>query len=627
LFYSEETLHKERNLYRATADEILPALQELLEKAEAALESGPWSVTYKPSDSLAPSGDEHDYYHPAPYFWPAKRRDGTIDYNSPYEYRDGERIPGTGLFEKGSDRFDRSRLAAMQYNTTVLGLAYFLTGNEDYAEVAVRNIRVWFLNPATKMNANLFYSQVRRNHNKDNTGSQSGVIELKDLYFFLDAVQMVMGHLERQEVAQLRDWFVQYMTFLESSAQGIAEKKTKNNHGVYFDIQQLAVANFLGDKKRMERIWRRTESRVSEQVSAVDGAMPEELKRNTCEHYQMFTLQGWWTMARMGSNALNQKLWTANKNALCRASEFAIPYLRNREQCPGNSQREDDKRWWPLIVEAISHCPDLRRTEFEWRDWMSTDSKNIPINLYDMPRMYDVHDGVAPFWSLGMESVQQPVKPGDWNIKPELKKMYVRSGKSDTSSNNKSSNKKTKTTRSAISPDSDRGSTKKASMAMSSNIARRNDVATTSEAASSASGVTSSVSLSSDSGPTATGVGGFLVIKSTKTTTNNKPYSSTSPEIGNIPSKASQSSSPFPLFAPRLSSNQVFQKSQEVPRSSADPSDEYIPAILKKAARTSPKYQERVDRIKRWQKLGQIKIVQKMIKKCLDELIGSGFDR
>lgn len=242
-----------------------------------------------------------------------------------------------------------------------------------------------------------------------------------------------------------------------------------------------------------------------------------------------------------------------------------------------------------------------------------------------MPRMYDVHDGVAPFWSLGMESVQQPVKPGDWNIKPELKKLYVRSGNSDTSSDKKSSVKKTM--RSAISPDRGRGSTKKASMAMSSNVARRNDVATTSKAASSALGVTSSVSLSSDSGPTATSVGGFLVTKSTKTTTNSKPYSSTSPEIGSIPSKASQSSSSFPLFAPRLSSNQVFQKSQEMPRASADPSDEYIPAILKKAARTSPKYQERVDRIKRWQKLGQTKIVQKMIKKCLDELIGSGFDR
>ena len=546
LFYNEESLHRERNLYRTAEEEILPAMQELLEKAEDALEAGPWSVTHKPSNSLAPSGSEHDYFHPATYFWPHKRKDGTIDKAAPYDYHDGERIPGTAFFEKGSDNFDRSRVASMQYNTTILGLAYFLSGNEDYAEVAVRNLRVWFLNPATKMNPHLLYSQVRRNHNKDNIGSQSGIIELKDLYFFLDAVQMVLDYLEENEVAQLKDWFSQYMEYLETSVQGMDERKTKNNHGLYFDIQQMAVANFLGDEKKLERIWRRAESRVSDQISDQDGSLRKELKHNTCEHYQMFTLEGWWTMARIGSNVLGQKLWITNKNALCRASEHAIPYLKKRTACPGNVQQENDQRWWPLVVDAVAHCPSLRSKELVWSDWMTTDSKNLPDNLYEMPRMYNPHDGIAPFWNLGLPVVQTAT-PGAWRIKPEETKQKSTSADKKAKSSGGSSENK--------------GAADKKS--------------------------------SSSSDKKSSNSGGLLVTTKSKSSTSSTK-SASSPKLSTVA---------VPVV---------------------DPSDEFIPAILRKAALKNPKYQDRINRIKKWKKIGQTKIARKMINKTLDELMGSG---
>jgi hypothetical protein len=59
----------------------------------------------------------------------------------------------------------------------------------------------------------------------------------------------------------------------------------------------------------------------------------------------------------------------------------------------------------------------------------------------------------------------------------------------------------------------------------------------------------------------------------------------------------------------------------------SEPVDDYIPAIMKKAAKNNPKYADRIERLKRWQKLGQTKIVQKMIKNTLDELMGNGYDR
>ncbi|MEM9340472.1 MAG: alginate lyase family protein, partial [Bacteroidota bacterium] len=69
------------------------------------------------------------------------------------------------------------------------------------------------------MNPSLSFAQVRRNHH-NNTGFSYGVIEMKDLYFMLDAVRIVEkgGFLNEKEQAGLRKWFSDYMDWLEMSA-------------------------------------------------------------------------------------------------------------------------------------------------------------------------------------------------------------------------------------------------------------------------------------------------------------------------------------------------------------------------------------------------------------------------
>eukprot|EP00547_Thalassionema_nitzschioides_P012752 CAMPEP_0194261950 /NCGR_PEP_ID=MMETSP0158-20130606/46291_1 /TAXON_ID=33649 /ORGANISM="Thalassionema nitzschioides, Strain L26-B" /LENGTH=727 /DNA_ID=CAMNT_0039002091 /DNA_START=2738 /DNA_END=4921 /DNA_ORIENTATION=- len=536
MFYDQEQLHRERNLYRQTEDDVLPAIQELLELAEAALDFGPWSVTQKPSDSLAPSGNKHEFFFPAPYYWPKKRGDGKIDHAAPYELREGQHIPGTVLHENGSEKFDQSRLSDMQRNTTILGLAYFLSGNDDYAEVAARNIRTWFLDPSTMMTPHLLYSRVLLNHNQDKSGTAAGIIEFKDLHFFLDAIQMVMEYLENHEVEKLEHWFDQYLNFLETSDQAQIEKKSKDHHGLYFDIQQIAIANFLRDSKKVNRVWRRAESRISDQIAATDGALVEELQQNSCEHYQIFTLQGWWTLARMGFNILDKpKLWETHKHALCRASAYTIPYFRERSECPGNTDKENDQRWWPLVVEAVSHCPELQNKKLVWREWMSEESKSIPTKLYNMPRLFNATDGVAPFWSLGMPILKESA-PGPWQEKAAPKpKPASKEGRHQTSND-----------------DEEKGKS--------------------------------------------------LRHESQKQKEEQPKISSTVEKVSKGSADSSKSKS---------TKNNV----------SNDPSDNFIPVILKTVAKTNPDMKERIDRIKRWQALGKTKIVQNMIKKSLDEIL------
>ena len=63
--YDEATIG---TLARASDGTAARLLHQLRDKAEAALARGPYSVVDKAT--LPPSGDNHDYWHPAPYWWP-----------------------------------------------------------------------------------------------------------------------------------------------------------------------------------------------------------------------------------------------------------------------------------------------------------------------------------------------------------------------------------------------------------------------------------------------------------------------------------------------------------------------------------------------------------------------------
>jgi len=219
IFYDQEKLHRERNNYRQTEEDVLPAIQELLLLAEAALDLGPWSVRQKPSHSLADSGNEKNFFFPASQYWSKKYSHVKI------EFHENEHSSVTIPYADESAKLEQSHMSDALRNTTILGLAYFLSGNADYAEGAVRNVRTWFLDKSTMMTPHLFYSS-------DGSGMATAIFELKDLYFFLDVIQMVMEFLENSEVAQLMDWFAQYMDFLETSVQAKTEKKSKGHNGL-----------------------------------------------------------------------------------------------------------------------------------------------------------------------------------------------------------------------------------------------------------------------------------------------------------------------------------------------------------------------------------------------------------
>ena len=204
---------------RIAAGETPPLAAALLAEAAAALSRGPFSVIDK--TTLPPSRNRHDYWHPAPYWWPNRWIPGGL----PYVQRDGMRIPGTGCT---SPRASATTAPGCSGSSTTRPPRAGLRrspGGADFAAHAARNVAAWFVDPATRMTPHLRYAQVRRGRNW-NQGTGAGIIEFKDLYYFLDAVRLLErgGALEPAAAAGLAAWLRAYLDWLDSSRQGARER-------------------------------------------------------------------------------------------------------------------------------------------------------------------------------------------------------------------------------------------------------------------------------------------------------------------------------------------------------------------------------------------------------------------
>lgn len=288
---------------RSRGDAWRDVAGRLAADAQAAMRRGLHAVTDK--TSVAPSGDKHDYWHPAPYYWP---NPDTVD-GLPYVERDGVRRPDAVLYAPGSEQFDRSRLQRVLEDTAICALAWRATRREEFAAHGAALLRHWFLAPATRMNPHLRYAQVRLGHN-NNQGVGPGLVELRDLPLLLDGARLLAeaGALDRRDEAEFRTWLAAYRDWMRDSPQGREALLKRNNIGTSYDLQAAAIAAYLQDAAALVEIFRRCRERIQIQFDP-DGSQPRELKRRDSLHYCCFNLQAWIALARIAA-ACGEDLWS-----------------------------------------------------------------------------------------------------------------------------------------------------------------------------------------------------------------------------------------------------------------------------------------------------------------------------
>lgn len=301
---------------------LKPVLSQLLEDVDARLDQKPPSVMDK--KLVPPSGDKHDYISQAPYYW--------RDTNSPdgkYVRHDGERNP-----ESKADS-DAGRLGGVCSGVHTLGLAYYFTDNEKYAAKAAELMRVFFLNPATRMNPNLNFGQGIPGEVE---GRPTGLIGARGLADLVDGIGLLAGSKSwtADDQQKMKAWAGAYFHWLTTSKIGLGEDAASNNHGTFYDVQAVSLALFIGNTNyAREKLLTARQKRVAQQIEP-DGKMPRELARTLSFNYSLFNLRAEMSLADLGRVA-GVDLWhyqTTDGRSLLKAVEFMAPYA-------------DPKREWP----------------------------------------------------------------------------------------------------------------------------------------------------------------------------------------------------------------------------------------------------------------------------------------
>ncbi|OLO07793.1 hypothetical protein BTW08_10550 [Salinicola sp. MH3R3-1] len=331
-------------LYRQGDAEALEIVRSLQARADAILDQpvvrvtdkGPVAGGESPSGE-APNGEfPNDYRSLAKYWWP----DPAADDGAPYIRRDGEVNPACY-----ADHFDASRLVFLAESLQVLSLATWFTGDTAYRERAVAQLEAWFVTPESRQSAHFQFAQIIPGR----SGLQpSGLIEARHLIYVTESILLLEGAdaLPASLSAALREWFRELLAWFRTSDKGLAAGKASNNVALWYDLQCLAYAWFVGDDSLVQYI--ATEVAVTRREDQVDldGSLPAELDRANPMDYVAFTLAAMSQLSRYG-DATGVPIWSqtdGDGRSFQRAHEWFIQQAEVKESREASQGLLDEAR-------------------------------------------------------------------------------------------------------------------------------------------------------------------------------------------------------------------------------------------------------------------------------------------
>jgi hypothetical protein len=298
---------------------ITQSMNELIREAEKALSCGPYTVTAR--KHLPPSKDPHDFFVIHSRYWPNPKSINGL----PWIRRSRDK-PGNAM--------DRDRIEPMAKCVYTLALAYYFTGKNDYASHAASLLRTWFIDKTTRMNPNAKFGRVI-------PGSRKICYPVVRLGMVFRQVYDAAGILESASVWSdedrnaLQQWTREFMQWAETSRHGKNERKARNNHGTYYDLDMALQAMYIGDyDKARDMIQCYMIKRIPKQFKP-DGSQPFEMIRINNYSYHMFNLEAAFDIAQLADHFDNIDMWnfeTEKGAGLRRAIEFILPYLIDQWQ-------------------------------------------------------------------------------------------------------------------------------------------------------------------------------------------------------------------------------------------------------------------------------------------------------
>lgn len=345
-----QALQKQKQLFLEQRDRLLPLQQAAA--ACAALPVDP--VTNK--KHLPPGVAKNEYISLGTYWWPDPQREGGL----PYLRRDGYVNP----LGRDTAYYDRARLETMANAVFVLATAYVYTEDAAYRIAACRHLDAWFKDPETRMRPHLEFAQRIPGVC---AGRDIGIIDTQFLVELIDSALL----LQYDGMAALRAWAGQYLHWLQTSDHGLSEARQQNNHGLWYDLQVMALAAFTEDAALVRQTACTLQKRLAQQT-APDGSFPLELGRTRSYMYSLFALR-----AAVFGAAIAEKFgcgfWDLPLpcGTFQRCFDFILPYAKGEAVWP--HQQLD-----PVPRQSAALC--LR---FAARAYQNTDYAHAARRVYE----------------------------------------------------------------------------------------------------------------------------------------------------------------------------------------------------------------------------------------------------
>ncbi len=277
----EHMLEMRSDLSRNENSKYKGNLATLIRHADNCMQAPVVAITDKADQYTAPSGDKRDFMSIGSYSFP---NPDTPD-GMPWIRKDGAFNPTADLYDL------KARLAPASRAMNTLGLAYFYTGNEEYARKAAEYASVWFVDPSTRMNPNMKYAACLPGHNNGN-GYFYGLIQgtaIKDCLIGLSLLKGSKAYTPAID-AGVRQWVGELYTWFTTSDMGKEEKAMKNNHAMAFYVQAMAYALFIGKNDAIPEMTKEIRELVISKQIEPDGRQPHELARPSAYNYTVLNL-------------------------------------------------------------------------------------------------------------------------------------------------------------------------------------------------------------------------------------------------------------------------------------------------------------------------------------------------
>lgn len=276
---------------------------KMISLAKKAMMEKPITVTNESSPRSA--GGKHDFFSEGDYWW-----ENPASPDSPYIQRDGMSNP---------NNFVAHRKAMVRFSQLVgtLTSAYLIEKKKEYAEQAFKHYEAWFLHEETLMNPSLLYAQAIKGRV---TGRGVGIIDMIQMIEVAQSLRVIEKALpgKKKEIAGVKSWFEEYLSWVTTHPYGIDERNARNNHGTCWVMQVAAFARLTGNKALLDTCENRFKTILLPNQMDENGAFPLELRRTKPYGYALFNADA---MATICHILADRSLWT-----------FSLPDGRNMEK-------------------------------------------------------------------------------------------------------------------------------------------------------------------------------------------------------------------------------------------------------------------------------------------------------